>query len=82
MTLDDRFVLIRRRARHRNAARRAPLPTCKTCRFPIAPEESEKYLYGRRCNTCGLNRLEDLLRRIVDRRGRRRTWQALRQLAQ
>ena len=69
----------RRRLLAANRVSESPLPVCKKCRHPIVAEEVH-WLFGALCDNHGINRLEDLVRRIVDVRGRRRALRALKRL--
>ena len=70
----------RRRLLAENRVSASPLPVCKKCLHPIVTEEVH-WLYRNLCDTHGLNRLEDIVRRACRVSGRRRTLKLLRRLA-
>lgn len=67
--------------RRRNALQPIPCPECIKCGWPVDERDMDDLLFRKHCFTCGLNRLEDLLRRIVRRKGRKATIKALKRLA-
>jgi len=71
---------IRAELRAENAELAYPAPVCRGCRFPIHSDEFGD-IFPRRCTTCEIKKIEELIRRSVHRRGRRRTIKALRRLA-
>lgn len=66
--------------RRENAAKPIPDPVCKRCRMPHAKEDRD-WLFSFRCQSCGAEILEKLVRQIAGRHGRKRTVRLLRRLA-
>jgi hypothetical protein len=64
----------------RNRMRPEPWPICIRCEMPVNPTEADD-IYRRQCVTCGLNKLEQLFRRLTEARGRRRRRRALKRIA-
>lgn len=62
-----------------NEQRTTPLPRCKDCRMPYQLGDAD-WLDGRRCCSCGTNRLEKAVRRLIRARGRKARKKALRRL--
>jgi hypothetical protein len=69
-----------KRLRKDNRDSPSPWPLCKKCNVPLDPVDMH-WLFRGRCDSHGIGRLEDLVRRIVRVHGRRRTIRILRQLA-
>jgi predicted Zn-ribbon and HTH transcriptional regulator len=66
--------------RRENAAKHIPDPVCKKCGFPIQEDERDT-LFVRRCSTCAGRHVDNLLRRIRRRIGRKAAIRALKRLA-
>ncbi len=71
---------LRAEMRAENATRERPDPVCKRCGVVHQREDGCEFFPGR-CSTCGIQRLEKLVRKIIGRHGRRRTVRLLRRLA-
>ncbi len=66
--------------RRRNALKHIPDPVCKKCGFPMDDDERDD-LFKKRCSICAGRHIDNLLRRIRRRIGRRATVHALKRLA-
>lgn len=75
-----RLRAMRAEMRRENATKPNPDPVCKRCGVVHAREDRD-WLFPSRCGTCGIQRLERLVWRIVKRHGRRKTVRLLRRLA-
>jgi hypothetical protein len=62
-----------------NAARRHPRPLCRGCGLPNDPCEADGF-DARYCTSCGLNRTEKRVRRLLRAKGRKARARALRHL--
>jgi hypothetical protein len=69
------------RLRRENELRRKPLPECRDCGAPFMKGDRDWLFRGPLCCSCGAARLEAIIRRLVKRRGRRKTIKVLRALA-
>ena len=66
--------------RHTNAAQPIPNPVCRDCGYPFE-EDGMDALFTHYCLTCGIQRLEKIVKRIRRRLGRKATVKALKRLA-
>jgi hypothetical protein len=65
----------------RNATLRRPRPICRDCRYPFDSSTEGSDLYRHTCETCGVRRLDRIVRRLIRRHGRRKTVKILKRLA-
>ena len=63
-----------------NALRLVPWQTCVKCGSAAHPRDIHD-LFGKHCTSCGINRLEEIVQRIVRRKGPKSTIKALKRLA-
>jgi hypothetical protein len=71
---------MRKALQRENAAKEKPDPVCRLCGVVVQKEDMD-WLFTRLCGTCGIQKLERLVLRIIRNRGRRRTIRRLRRLA-
>lgn len=64
-----------------NARQRDPLQECASCHHPTLPGDFDPY-FPDLCGICGARSLDDIIRRVVDRLGRKRAIAALKELAE
>ncbi len=72
--------LVHARALEKNRLRPEPFPVCEHCETVVHPDDVHE-MYGRRCLTCGVSKLEKLFFRLWSARGRRARRRALRRIA-
>jgi hypothetical protein len=66
--------------RRQNALKAIPDPICSKCGVPISADELDT-LFTKRCSTCAGRHIDNLLRRIRRRIGRKAAIRALKRLA-
>jgi hypothetical protein len=68
------------RLQEENRASATPWPECRRCGFAVDKEDMS-WLFPNFCDSHGLAKLDAILKKIVRRRGRRRTLRILKRLA-